>query len=215
MLPTKVKVGQYMGLPSILSSSCTRKGIILAIDGGKQCKLCYDLRKCSGITNPVYFLNTWYAVINRALEQRTKTNLTQSDSDDAKKLTQTRKGLLNLSGLQLQLEAKEQHSYYEYTSKLQKQLSSSNIAYKNISPGNILSPDSFLKEISSLYQSNPEFRTSLVFALMKASMNIARVSGGNIKIEEKVAHFYQFISTYSKSAAQVVSANLSGPLIVG
>eukprot|EP00957_Ditylum_brightwellii_P105917 8078250-Ditylum_brightwellii.AAC.1 len=66
------------------------------------------------------------------------------------------------------------------------------------------------KEAATLYEKNPTFWDSLIVALLKGA--VAREKYGvNTRLGEKVTNFYCFVTTYSKTAANIVSANLLGP----
>ena len=77
--------GSYGGLPSIVSTECTRFGHFVGKDGGRVCVGCKDLRIARGSANPSASIDKWGKTISRCLERREKNVLSLSDFDDAGK----------------------------------------------------------------------------------------------------------------------------------
>ena len=138
-----------------------------------------------------------------------RTELTTSDITEAKLFTFVASPFLSDYGADVREESNTQVSHYlhmeNFPLKLKKLLTQSTTISTSVTV-----PLSFLQDAASLYDFCPEFRDSLIVALLKASIN--RTMGNGKKVfNEKVINFYRFVKTFSPQAAEVVSAKIRGP----
>jgi len=75
--------GAVCGMPAIISSKCTKKGILKSMECGWVCEGCSKIRKSKGGSNPRNFLKNWGTSIPRCIDRRTRDELTPCDLDDA------------------------------------------------------------------------------------------------------------------------------------
>ena len=145
----------------------------------------------------------------QGIEHRSKSTLTISDCNNAKYFAKVSDKLLSESGKQLKKEEISQVVYYKHMAQLPSEINSK-LTYDVEASCGVPSNISFLKDAANIYDTNSEFRNSLVVGLLKSDFN--RADGTiNAEMNEKVINFYQFVATYSPKSAMVVSENLQVP----
>ena len=204
----RFRVGSYGGLPSIVHIDCTGEGWFDGLDGGKVCKHCLDLRRARGSSNPSKSLATWYQSTTRCVERRQKEVLTALDIQDARRFMANSDKRLSPAGLELKQEAVALVEYASYTAKLARHMPEQ--TFKLIGKDSAPGLDAFLVDVAEVWQANPAFRSSLAVSIVKSAVAKSKY-GPNAAMDEKILNFVRFIRTHDKKAAEVLSANLSGP----
>jgi len=130
------------------------------------------------------------------------------DADEAKSFGKTGDKFFTPAGLELKEEAKAQVDYCSYMAKLAKRMPDKTFKAigEDAAPGMV----TLFENLAEACKKNPNFQSSLVVAMLKAAA-AKELHGNNAATEEKVVNFFRFIQTYDAKAAQVLSANLSGP----
>eukprot|EP00957_Ditylum_brightwellii_P058632 4447160-Ditylum_brightwellii.AAC.1 len=200
-------VSSYAGLPCIVSTDCTGTGVIQGTDKGVVCFGCKSLCQSKGSSNPSTNLNLWCKKLSHCIECRKKGVLTITDLQDACNFVKNSNEILTVEGRQLKEEAAAQVKYCEYMLSLSERLSHK--SYDSIGESSAPGLPVLFKEAVTLYKKNPTFWDSLKVALLKGAA-VREKYGGNARLGEKVANFYRFVTTYSKTVANLVSANLLG-----
>ena len=196
--------GTVGGLPAVISTECTGKGVVKSPEGG----LCYALRAKGG-SNPRKTLKTWYDKLNRCLERRTRDKLNDSDLDDAERFANNNTFRLNEeTGELLREESKAQAQFGRSMAKLAKQMPKS--TYKLRNSDSSPSTRSFFETAADVFEKNPSLNNHLVKHLLKALV-YEEVYGRKVpEIEPKVMCFYRFLKATNPKACQSVAANLGG-----
>jgi hypothetical protein len=201
-------VGKYKGMPAIVSKDCTTFGVLNGLDGGMICLTCKNLRLEKGSGDPATVMNRWAPTLNRCEERRHKDVYTDTDLIDAKRFAKSSEQQLTPAGMDLKIEAQGQVDYGRYMASICNQLPPQ--SFKTIGENSAPGLDKFLGDVADCWKANPDFRSGLQVALVKAAIAKSK-SGNKSKMGEKVLNFYRFLNTYDKKATQVLSANLGGP----
>ena len=190
-------VGKYKGLPAIVSKDSTTFGIFNVLDGGMVCATCKKLLLEKGSSDPATVKNRWAPPLNRCEERWLKDVLTDYDLSDANIFAKSAKQQLTLVGMELKTEAQGQVEYGKYMASICKRLPPQ--LFKTIGENSAPGLDKFLGDVANCWKSNPDFRSGLQVALVKASI-VKSKSGNKSKIREKVLNFYRFFNRHDKKA---------------
>ena len=155
----------------MFSNECTGVGLSVPKDRGKKFLVCAAARKNQGGSIPALKMKEWCQKFNHALDHCLRTELTTSDLTEAKLFTVVETQFLSDYGVDLREESKTQISYYLHIENLHLKLKKVLTQSINISTS-VPGTSSFLQYAASLYESFPEFRDSLIVALINASINI-------------------------------------------
>ena len=112
------------------------------------------------------------------------------------------------AGMELKTEAQGQVEYRRYMASFCKGLPPQ--SFKTIGENSAPGLDKFLGDVADCWKSNPNFRSGLQVALVKAAIAKSK-SGNKSKMGEKALNFYQFLNMYDEKATEVLLANLGGP----
>lgn len=146
--------GSHNGLPSLKSTGCTGRGVIISIDGGLWCNSCEDVRKLQGNSSPVCWVTVWYRRIMKCLNRRTAEVLTEVDIAKAKSFSKIKDVVLTSEGMELRAEALEQARYGDFVSKTSKNMDMGNLVMAEASvPG----PRKFLSSVKIILKKIPNF----------------------------------------------------------
>jgi len=137
----------HSSLPAIRSIKCKREGVQKSPDGGLQCLICYNVKKARGNSNPREFVKKFFLVFQKAVERRTKAELTPSDIVDAKWWKQQTLSRFTTEGKQLYYEAMSQLQYTSTVSSLINRLKIDR-SIKVVTAGAIISPRQFMEHFT-------------------------------------------------------------------
>ena len=207
---TRYRVSSYARLPAIVSTTCTRVGVVRGADGGQVCINCKTLRAARGNSNPRMVIKRWGKTLSACIERRQRQVLSASDLDDALSFAKVSNNQLGPAGILLKEEAKQQVEYVKYMSQLDRRIPTQHKSYQAIGDESAPGIRTFFNEAADLCEKNPKLQSSLIVALFKAAMAKEKF-GNNAKMEEIVVNFYRYIATHDAKAASVLSANLNGP----
>jgi len=200
-------VSSYGGLPSIVSRECTNKGILLSKNNeGLVCVSCNDLRIARGCSNPSVTLDKWYADLDRCLDRRNRQVITARDNADALLFTKKTQSEFTPAGIELMEEAKALVDYYSYMSRTR--LPAATV--RSISGGEVPAVKTVFDKAADLYEKNPEFRSSVIVALLKGAVAKATF-GKNTATEERCVNFFRYMRSISKTAFSALRETLGGP----
>ena len=184
----KWKWGTVAGMPAVISTECSGKGVVKSHDGGLCCPECQALRKAKGGSNPRHMLINWYAKFNRCLDRRTRDELTASDLEDAEKFACNNWKKFKDDGVDLWDEANAQAEFGRDMAKLAKLLPKETYKLKanNSSP----STRAFFENVADVFEKNPDLENHLVTGLLKALVYEEVHGRKSPAIEPRVKNFY-------------------------
>ena len=167
--------GVYCGVSAIFSHEffsdtakrCTATPTIVHPDGGGMiCPKCKETRLKKGGSSPSTAIGRWVPKLSRAIERRSKAELTIQDKEDAKSFKNTKN--LSKDGERLRSEAIAQLVYFKTMEGLDKDLK--NKTYKLAAADSSPGLSSLFASAEQLCRDNPNFCNSVVIAMLQGAV---------------------------------------------
>jgi len=202
-----------VGTQIMVVSNCSEMGV-LQCGNFWNCDQCNELFRKSG-TEIKKTINKWrgYQLIAGYIKK--KSTFEPLEIEVLDRFTRTADKFLSQHGLQLKSSAimllQYAKSFQEFRNRRDK-LGQSPIVDGCVSSNQALDPSRFLRDLSKLMNSNPEFRESIPFLMMQSI--VAKFSGWeNAPYPERLLNFYHLVASHSRVAQSIMSANMYGPSI--